>query len=261
MPQFLVLPRAVDTREHTALLRAEEARHLAGAFRARRGEPVAIFDGEGRRWQGRVAEIGRGEVRIAELAPLAPNEPPVDVDLLQALPKGERWEWILEKGTELGARRFLPLLTARTVARVPTERLEHRVDRWRKLVLAAAKQCERGRVPSVFPPRELEACLQTLGPAQPGEVRLFLSEREPAVSRPPPRPRPGVAQVGPGTARITLAVGPEGGWSGQDRGALAAAGFGPWSLGPRILRSETAAVAALAAVLGRWGDLEPPDAP
>lgn len=261
MPQFLVFPSAMDPGEDTALLRGEEARHLAGVLRARPGEHVAIFDGEGRRWQGRVAAVERHEVRIAELAPLASNEPPVGVDLLQALPKGERWEWILEKGTELGARRFLPLLTARTVARLPAGRVDERVGRWRKIVLAAAKQCERGRVPEVCAPQELAACVENLGPAQPGDVRRFLSERERAASHVLPRSRPGAAEATPATGRIALAVGPEGGWSAQDRRVLAAAGFAPWSLGPRILRSETAAVAALAAVLARWGDLEPPDGP
>lgn len=255
MPQFLVAPCDVDPKEDRAHLRAEEARHLAGVLRGRPGEHVAIFDGEGRRWQGRIAAIERHEVRLAELIPLASHEPPVGVDLLQALPKGERWEWILEKGTELGAGRFLPLFTGRTVARVPAERVDQRLARWRKIVLAAAKQCERGRVPEVCPPQMLEACLEHLGPAHPEDVRLYLSEREPGA------PRPGPAEAVPRAGRIALAVGPEGGWSVQDRRALAAAGFAPWSLGPRILRSETAAVAGLAAVLARWGDLEPPHGP
>lgn len=261
MPQFLVISSDVDPEEDTALLGAEEARHLTGVLRARPGDRVEIFDGEGRRWQGRLAALDSRAVRVEELVALPSNEPPVGVDLLQALPKGERWEWILEKGTELGVRRFLPLFTARTVARVPADRLDQRVDRWRKIALAAAKQCERGRVPEVCPPRELQPCVHALGPAQPGEVRLFLSEREPRA--PPGGQCSDPQRIGgdPQVARIVLAAGPEGGWSAEDRRALAAAGFAPWGLGPRILRSETAAVAALAAALVRWGDLEPPDGP
>lgn len=255
MPQFLVQPGDLDPASGSAVLRGEEARHLLRALRARTGDPVSIFAGDGRRWRGLLAQSAGGEARVEGLAPLPPNEAPLTAELIQALPKGERWEWILEKGTELGAARFHPVLTDRTVARVPEARAGDKVERWRKITLAAAKQCERARVPTVAAPLALTQCLAGLGPAGPGELRLALTERQPG-------PGAGGSQEATSPVRrVLLAAGPEGGWSEEDRRCLASAGFRPWGLGPRILRSETAAVAALAVLQARWGDLEPPGPP
>jgi len=255
MPQFLALPGDLDPASGEAVLRGEEARHLLHALRARTGDPVCVFDGAGRRWQGRLADAGRGEARIEALASLPANESRLAVELIQALPKGDRWEWILEKGTELGATCFHPVLTARTVVRVPGARAGNKLERWRKIAFAAVKQCERARVPKVAAPLSLRDCLAGLGPARAGQLRLALTERS-----------SGPGALVPGTPAnwvpsVLLAAGPEGGWSEEDRQLLAGVGFRPWGLGARILRSETAVVAALAVLQARWGDLEPPDQP
>lgn len=252
MPQFLVHSGDVDHATRTASLYGEEARHLVRSLRATPGDPIILFDAEGHRWLGRAGTLTRDSVCVEFLEPLPTNEPRVALDLVQALPKGERWEWILEKGTELGVRRFLPVLTQRTVARLPPSREADRLHRWRKIARAAAKQCERALVPEIAAPRDAEATLRSLGPVPPGELRLALMERlSPEPGARPPLP----------VSRVVVAVGPEGGWSPEDRSVLAAAGFRPWGLGPRILRSETAAVAALAVALSWWGDLEAPPLP
>jgi 16S rRNA (uracil1498-N3)-methyltransferase len=216
-------------------VRGEEARHLGRVLRAREGERVLLFDGKGRRWEGIIARTAAEEVRVTGLAALPSGEPGRDLWLLASLVKGERWEWLLEKAVELGATRILPLLAEYGVAR-PGDRAEAKLDRWRKCLLAAAKQCERGRIPRLDAPLTASSLVGSLPPLPPGEVRFLLAARgsPPALHVPPQAPR------------VLLAVGPEGGWTEAEEKAFLAAGFTAASLGPRILRSETAALAALA---------------
>jgi len=248
MPQFLVRPVDVAADSSTATLRDDEARHLIQVLRARPGDAVEVFDGHGRRWTGVIAGIDPGTVRVHSLQRLPDNEPVLDIELIQGLPKGERWEWILEKGTELGVTRFRPIYSDHSVARLSDKRATERQLRWRRIALASAKQCERGRIPSVDPLVGLPSALADLGPPTPGEARIALLERLPSsslsrsLSTPP--------------ALVRLAVGPEGGWSAADREALASAGFSPYSLGPRILRTDTAGLAGVVMVLSWWGGLE-----
>jgi 16S rRNA (uracil1498-N3)-methyltransferase len=249
MPQFLVHPPDVDPLLGTATLRDEEAHHLAQVLRARQGDPVEIFDGQRSRWSGVIAEIGAARVRVHGLRGLPANEPGLEIELIHALPKGERWEWILEKGTELGVARFWPVYSERSVARLSPARATDRQTRWNRVALAASKQCERARVPRVEPIQGLAETLAAMGLPAPREARLALTERTAGgASRPRLSARP---------HRVRLAVGPEGGWAPIDREALEGAGFAPQTLGPRILRTDTAGLAAVVLVLTWWGDLEP----
>ncbi len=246
MPQFLVEPPDVDPRAGRARIRGDEARHLARVLRLAPGARVALCDGRGRRWEGRLVAVGP-PAEVVGLKPLPSNEPPVEVEMLQALIRGERWEWALEKATELGVTRFRPVYARRSVARIPGPKVAARTGRWRRIVAAAVKQCERGRVPRVDPPVALPGALEALVPAAPGEARIVWAERLAGApgADPPAAPR-----------RVILAVGPEGGWDPGDRELLEGAGFVPRPLGPRVLRAETAAVAGVVWAMARWGDLE-----
>ncbi|MBI5441211.1 MAG: 16S rRNA (uracil(1498)-N(3))-methyltransferase [Deltaproteobacteria bacterium] len=245
MPQFLVQAADLRLDRAEALLRGDEAHHLVRVFRARAGDAVDLFDGEGRRWRAALEKVGTGEVLLTQLAPLPANEPRVEVCLLQGVLKGEKWAWVLSKGTELGARRFVPVLAERSVSVVEGDRAAAKSDRWQGIATAAAKQCERALVPRDDPPRPLAEVLETLGAPAPGEERLVFVERRTAAA--PARRR--------AAERFYLAVGPEGGWSESEKENLVRAGFEPASLGSRILRAETAATAALALVLGAAGEL------
>ncbi|MDW7708921.1 MAG: RsmE family RNA methyltransferase [Deferrisomatales bacterium] len=253
MPQFLVHLDDLDPDAGTAVLRGEEARHAGRVLRTAAGDRITLLDPMGRRWTGKVGTVANDFLTAEGLEPLPANEPPLRVTLFQALPKAERWEWILEKGTELGVCRFLPVLTERTVPRAPPGRLREKRHRWEKVALAAAKQCERAVVPQITAPRPFGESLESLGPADSHEVRFALLERHATGETALALPR--------APTHAVIAAGPEGGWSPAERTALTEAGFAPWSLGPRILRSETAAVAGLAVLLSRWGDLEAPGAP
>jgi 16S rRNA (uracil1498-N3)-methyltransferase len=185
-------------------------------------------------------------VQIHGLTRLGPNEPAIDVELIQAIPKGDRWERIIEKGTELGATGFRPIYAERSVRRIPLPRLEEKLRRWTQRAVAAAKQCERARTPPVASPAELGEMLAQIGPAGEGEARLLLAERGPG--RPPIPP-------GSPPRSVLLAVGPEGGWAPAERESFIQEGFQPVRLGPRILRADTAAIAGLTAIQALWGDL------
>ncbi len=248
MPQFRTSPDAVDEAAGVAWVRGDEAHHMVRVSRVRPGEAVSLFDGTGRRWRGVVACAG-STVRVEKLEPLPANEPPLEIHLVQAVPKGDRWEWILEKGTELGVSVFHPVLTRRTVVRIPPQRAAARRSRWQRVAEAAVRQCERARIPRVEPLRGLAGALRNLGPAGAGEVRIVWSERSCA-------PPPGGVEGSP--RKLVLAVGPEGGWEPEELGFLERAGFVPASLGPRILRAETAALVGVALVQARWGDLVAP---
>jgi 16S rRNA (uracil1498-N3)-methyltransferase len=236
MSQFLADPKDIDTAKGTARLRGAEAHHLSSVTRAKKGDEVRIFDGEGRRFLGIVAGLSGGEVLLENLAPLPSGEPRREIVIAQALIKGERWEWFCEKAVELGASAIIPLVTSRTVARPKEEASGRKTERWEKLLLSASKQCERGRIPGISPPVTLEAFLLSLGPAGSREERFFCAERSGAKFLCPREE----------SDKCLLALGPEGGWSDEEQSALAKAGFAPVSLGERILRSETAAINALA---------------
>lgn len=245
MPQFLLHPEDVVPAVGRAVLRGAEAHHLVRVHRARRGQGVDVFDGRGNRWRGTLESVGPSEAVLVDLKALPSNEPPGEVWLVQSLPKGDRWSWLLAKGTELGVTRFLPVRSERTVAGADRDHDEGRASRWAALAAAAAKQCERGAIPRVAALAPLAECVERLGPPSAGEVRLWLAER----GEPGDLPRGGPA------VRVILAVGPEGGWTPGERSLFRGAGFGELTLGPRILRAETAALASVALAQSLWGDL------
>ena len=252
MPQFLVEPSDVDVERARALLRGDEARHLTVVLRAQPGQAAELFDGLGRRWLARLVSWDARSAMLDRLRPLPPNESALGVELVQALPKGEKWEWVLEKGTELGVTRFQPVRSERSVTRIEGPRLDDRRRRWAARVISAAKQCERAVLPEVADPVVLESYLASLGGLREGEIRIALAERKPAGGW--PRAESSVTEV-------RLAIGPEGGWTAEELRALESGGFSRVGLGPRVLRAETAALAGVALVQARWGGLENPAPP
>lgn len=249
MPQFLVDPNDIDENKGVATLRAGEARHLVKSLRARPGDEVLIFDGAGSRWSSRFLQADGEMVELDSLCALPSCEPDGEVHLINGLIKGQRWQWLLEKAVELGATRITPVLTRYTVARPDGARGAVQRERWQLTALGAAKQCERGLVPRVDSPVDFGTFLDGLGEPGEGEMRLACMERLQGRSAPPPfYGNQGNPVAG---APVRIAVGPEGGWAADEAVLLENKGFVPLSLGPRILRGETAALAALAFVLKR----------
>ncbi|MFC5577311.1 16S rRNA (uracil(1498)-N(3))-methyltransferase [Lysobacter niabensis] len=218
--------------------------HLARVLRLAVGDECVLFNGDGNDYAARISAMGKRELRVVVAAGReVDNESPLAITLLQGVARGEKMDLILQKATELGVTAIVPLWSQRSEVKLDEARTEKRLAHWRGVVASACEQCGRARVPDVAVPVSLPAALGAL-PA--GELRLILDpDGELAL---------GTLAVDKGT-NVVLAVGPEGGWSPADREQLRAAGFHGLRLGPRILRTETAGLAAIAALQSRLGDL------
>ena len=223
-------------------LPAQASRHVQ-VLRLQPGQTLTLFNGEGGEFEATVTQMGRSEVQVCIGAhqPLdrAAQRP---VTLALGMPANERMDWLVEKATELGAAALQPLMTERSVLRLSGERAEKKVAHWQSVAVAASEQCGGNRVPQLQPVSTLAAWLAQLPAAAVG-ARLLLSLRPRS-----PGLREAVAPLARG-APITLLSGPEGGLSPAEEEAALASGFVAVSLGQRTLRAETAALAALAALL------------
>ena len=222
-------------------LDASQSRHLEVVLRLGPGGELEVFDGRGARWPARIESPG-----VLRLGPRTePDRGAADVWLAQALAKGEKLDVVVQKSTELGATRILPLAAERSVVRLDEGRAERRTARLRRIAQEAARQCGRNDVPTVDVPCTL-ANLAGLLRAEPGRRGLLLDPEERSVR---------LSQAARGASRILLAVGPEGGFTPAERAEAAAAGFASVALGRLVLRTETAGLAALAIVQHLAGDL------
>jgi len=222
-------------------LSPEQSRHLEKVLRLESGAEVEVFDGLGARWKARLDSPG--VLRLGTRT--EGHRGAADVWLAQGLAKGEKLDLVVQKATELGTTRILPLASQRSVVRLDAERGERRTRRFRRIAEEAARQCGRSDVPRVDPPGTL-AELGTLLREDPQRRGVLLDPAERDVR---------LSQAARGSARLLLLVGPEGGFTAEERGAAIAAGFVPASLGPLILRTETAGLVALAIVQHLAGEL------
>jgi 16S rRNA (uracil1498-N3)-methyltransferase len=223
------------------VLEGEEHRHLAKAARVRPGETVWLFDGSGRRFLARVETVGEERTSLAVLKAEEPETPRTRVMLAACLVEARKFDAILEKASELGCSDVLPVESARSL-KAPGERAEKKLERWRRIAREAAKQCKSRFLTEVHPPRPLRDLLRE----PPAERRIFLSEHG---GRPL---RDVVADAGPDA--VVLLVGPTGGWTEGEERDIRRAGFEAASLGRRILKSETAALAGTFLIVHHWSD-------
>jgi len=222
----------------------DAAAHLQRVLRLQAGDPCVLFNGDGNDYEARLLAAGkRGqEAEVVSVRPAAAAESPLRVVLLQGIARGEKMDWILQKATELGVAGIVPVSSERSEVRLDAARAEKRLAHWRGIVASACGQSGRGMLPPVAAPLPLADALGV--PGLPDARFLLDPEADVSITSMPP----------PGDACV-LAVGPEGGWSPRDRAQLEAAGFDGLRLGPRILRTETAGIAAIAALQARFGDL------
>ena len=239
------------TRLHVAAALATGARvalpeaaagHLLRVLRAQVGDACVLFNGDGNDYDARIAIVGKRGTEVDILAArVAGNESPLRIVLLQALARGEKMDLILQKATELGVAAIIPVASERSEVRLDGERACKRVAHWRSVVVSACEQSGRATIPGVATPGSLAQAMAGL-PA--GARRLLLD----------PLATQGVPAQGIPAAGIVLAIGPEGGWSARDVDTLRGNGFEGLRLGPRVLRTETAGIAAIAALQSRFGD-------
>jgi 16S rRNA (uracil1498-N3)-methyltransferase len=227
----------------SGVLDTEQSHHCLQVMRQAVGDLCTVFDGHGTEAKARITDIAGGQVRYSILAKAASPRAVHPVWLAQALTKQKSMDLILQKATELGVSEFAPLQSDHSVAQLDEEKAESRVEKWRKLVTEAAKQCGQNWLPSVHPPR---APRDFLGEIPRGAVKLIAS------LQPEARPlklvlREHLPALKPGTA-IVVMIGPEGDFTPAEIGQARSAGFIPVSLGRIILRAETAAFFALSAI-------------
>ena len=231
---FTPVPPAGDR----TILEGDEARHLTRVLRAKVGDTVALFDGKGREWPARVASIGRDRVELDAGPPRTDDTPRgIPLTLAVALPKGDRQKWMVEKLTEIGAARLVPLETTRGVAEA-TASAQARLER---VVIEACKQCGRNTLMEIAAGRPLE---RLLAEAPAGACVV--------IAHPGGRPFD-TAAIPPASTEVIALVGPEGGFTDEELAVAERAGALRVSLGPHILRVETAAIAIAARLVGCSG--------
>ena len=244
MPRFFVGgPLATD---EVVALPDDVTRHVQ-VLRLAPGDAIALFNGAGGEYAAEIASVEKrsATVRVGARRDVD-AEPPYRLTLVQGIAGSDKMDWLIEKAVELGATGIVPLQTARGVVRLSGDRALRRHAHWQRLVQAACEQCGRNRVPEVAPSREFRTWLDALPPTPAGgELRVLLSPRASVPFGALPETAP------PG--EVTLLIGPEGGLSPDEEDAARSHGFVAVGLGPRVLRTETAGIAVLAALAARWG--------
>lgn len=221
------------------------AHHAIKALRLRVGDALKLFNGTGGEFSARIVRVERARVDVEVLDWLAiERESPLSLVLVQALQTGDKMDLTVQKAVELGVTRIVPVVSRRSVVQLSAERALRRVEHWRGVVAAACEQCGRNRLPDVAVPESLEHWLAHS--SSPAARRLLLA----------PSAAKSLAAVPCPGRSIELLVGAEGGFAPEETKLAALTGFLPVRFGPRILRTETAGLAALAAIQFLWGDLK-----
>ncbi|AHF05229.1 16S rRNA methyltransferase [Marichromatium purpuratum 984] len=229
------------TADADCALPSGPARHLAQVLRLGPGAEVVLFDGSGHDFPATIAHSGRDGVAVRLGAPgLAEPAPRLEIHLALGVSKGERMDFALQKAVELGVTRITPLRTERSVVRLDGARLARRLDHWRGVIVSACEQSGRRRLPRLD---DLQALPDWLPAGWPGGLILD------------PRAERALTTLTPPETGVTLLIGPEGGLSEREINQARAQGFTGVRLGPRVLRTETAPLAAIALIQGLWGDL------
>lgn len=234
------------TGERTVIT-GRDYHHLRHVLRLGPGAKLFLLDGKGQMFEAVIEAVQRDALvaLVTGEAPALP-EPPVKVTLVQGLPRGEKMEFVIQKATEIGVSRIVPLAAARAVPRLAAEKAARRRSRWQRIALEAAEQSGRGRFPLVDEVKGLADALQGVAV---GAAAFLLWEGERATTLKQ------ILRAGPPREEVYLFVGPEGGFTDDEVALARGAGAVPVSLGGRILRTETAGLVAAALVLYEWADL------
>ena len=233
--RFYIPPE--DWNPDHLVLEEAESRHASEVLRLREGDLVSVFNGEGMEIHARLARQAKRSTLLTAESHHPTPPPAIPLLLAQAIPKGTNMDLVLQKATELGATGILPILTERTVVRLDAAEAADKQDKWQRLVIEACKQCGQNHLPQVHLPQSFESLLTHLPQAELRLIAALTPEARPLHALlPDPSPRP---------ASALLLIGPEGDFTPAELAAALAHGFLPLSLGPLILRTETAALAAL----------------
>ena len=259
MPRFYLPPS--DLRGKTFTLSGSEAHHAIHVLRKKAGDLIDLFDGKDAAYTGRIESVSDQEIRGSILEEFPAAASPVELTLYQALTRGSKWEWMLEKVCEVGVTRVIPVITQRTLIKLDASGAAEKLKRWNRIALAASKQSGRASLMTVETPLPLATAVSELDPKS---LSLIPWEKEAetsihhALSKSIPHPNPlpsreRVAKPGEGWSSVNLFIGPEGGWDEQEIELAIRAGVIPVRLGPTLLRTETAGLIAATLVLREFG--------
>ena len=231
-----------DISSDIVTITGDQARHLALVLRLKPSDMVSVLNGTGYEYECRIVSAHKKEIR-AEVLSKAPYsaESPLSITIVQGISKGERMDIAVQKSTELGATRFIPVITERTQVKQT-----QKVERWRKIALSAAEQSGRDKILDIDEPTQLEKFLDSITPVSAGII-FFEEKRERNLKE--------VLSGFKGTKEITILIGPEGGFTKEEVATATEKGFIVASLGPRILRTETAPITALSIIQYELGDM------
>lgn len=245
MPVFFVPPQCVSHQEISVT--SDVLTHLRDSLRVKVGEIILFSDGVGRRYRTQVKEVSKQDLtgRIIEtITQPAPSAPALTLG--QALLKGEKMDWVIQKATELGVSEIVPIASRHSVVQLKADRVDHQLARWRRIALEAAQQSEQWRIPTITPPQSLASLLTSRGN---GTMTLMLTERQSGINL------QAVDLPKDHTHSVLVLIGPEGGWSHEEMQTVNQPGTVSATLGQQILRAETAAIAAISILQSRLGQL------
>jgi 16S rRNA (uracil1498-N3)-methyltransferase len=238
---YVDAPLAAGTR---VTLEGSAAHHVTRVLRLRVGEALTLFNGQGGEYAAGIDRAHQGTVTVSVGAfSDEERESPLKVTLAQGISRGERMDFVVQKATELGVARIVPLLTERSVVKLDAHQADRKWNHWRAIAIAACEQSARNRLPEVRPPATLSAFLKDKAQASAHSARLLLS----------PAGEKRMADID-APREVTVLIGPEGGLAHEEQDAAIEAGYIPVRMGPRVLRTETAALAALALLQREFGD-------
>lgn len=222
-------------------LNAEASRYLGSVLRMAAGRPLQLFNGQGGHFLARIVSANKKQVTVlTEAFEDCEKESPLAIHLGIGLSKGDRFDWVVQKATELGVNSITPLVTVRSEVKLNAERTNKKICHWQQIAISACEQCQRNRIPTIHSPEKLDNWLQ----ARDEDLKLVLHHRaDKALS----------AYTSPQS--VALVIGPEGGLNNEEIEQAIKAGFHPLLMGPRVLRTETAPIVALSLLQHNWGDL------
>lgn len=221
--------------------------HASRVLRLKPGDTIVLFNGQGGEFKARIENIRKTStiVSVGQFE-ATERESPLSIEIAQAICVNEKMDWIIQKSVELGATSIQPLFTARSIVRLSEERTKKRLQHWQKIIISACEQCCRNRIPVISPPLTITDWLSYRKTDKPNHLDFMLSVNGDQRLKNFPEPLP--------ITPVTLAVGPEGDWTPEEEIILDQSGFNALQVGQRIMRTETAALAALAAIQAYWGD-------
>ncbi len=235
-------------QKSTVLLTGEEHHHLHSVLRMKAGDRVWLFDEHGTEYLARLDETGQNSTRLFVIERKTQKDPSVKITLAQSLIKTQRLEFLLQKSTELGADRFLPVIAARSIVKIEGK-IEKKIERWTRIVREAAKQSGNIKVPEIMTPKPLREVLEEVE----DDLNIFLNERGGKYLRDILMGDHGFTEQPQGIPdSLKVLIGPEGGWTEQEEHDILDHGYAAVSLGPQTLRAETAAISCLALINHFW---------